>query len=137
MLYMNELRPQVMRNYFITNQYARLRSPKLAMLSQIYIYLQLILQQASLILHANPQVACVSFFSCLSPRWESSCVPLGFVFDFVTCGETYLLLIFPGVQGQDRLCKHTLIHQQLDTWSPKPPDPSYILLNNNKYDIFL
>lgn len=51
--------------------------------------------------------------AALSPGWESSCVPLWDVFDFTTCGETFHLLIFPGVWGCNRLCKHILIHHQL------------------------
>lgn len=51
--------------------------------------------------------------AALSPGWESSCVPLWDVFDFTTRGETFHLLIFPGVWGCNRLCKHILIHHQL------------------------
>lgn len=50
--------------------------------------------------------------AALSPRWGSSSVALWEVFDFTTCGETFHLLIFPGVWGCNRLCKHKLIHRQ-------------------------
>lgn len=80
------------------------------------------------------------FISCcavLSPRWESSCVPLWVVFDFATCGETFHLLIFSWSSGPKQALQTHSNPPPATQWSPKLPDPSYILLNNNKYEFLL
>lgn len=78
----------------------------------IYLFLTcLLICLLSLMWHVlSPVLLCCV---ALSSRWESFSVPLWDVFDFTTCGETFHLLIFPGVWGCNRLCKHKLIHHQL------------------------
>lgn len=85
------------------------------MLSKVDVYFLLSLREvffAPVCLALGGMCVFISCCAVLSPRWQSPYAPLWVVFDFATCGETFHLLIFPGVQGHGRLCKHTVIRHQ-------------------------
>lgn len=84
----------------------------LCVFNEVSVFLtRLLICLLSLMWHVfSPVLLC---WVALSPRWVSFSVPLWDAFDFMTCGETFHLLIFPGVWGCNRLCKHKLIHHQL------------------------
>lgn len=74
---------------------------------------------------------CVCHFLLCCPKPQVGvllCAIVGCIWFFTTCGETFHLLIFPGVQGHNRLCKHILIHHQLHIGLQSFPIPLISLL---------
>lgn len=75
---------------------------------------------------------CVFISSCavLSPRWESSCLPLWVAFDLISSSHlSWSSGPWQPLQTQSNPPPAT-------QWTQKLPDPSYIPLNNNKYEFF-